>query len=577
MTDATDVRTNPLRPSRRTLRLYAAIFAALIVLVFFSQFPPSLRNMIAMIGASLVLGAMYWHFRVTLRRRQRALNESLATTGAAPEPFFLYLRSFGASGRNLVWNRNGTWLEQSLIGSSWDVEHALTAALAPLGPLVAIGDKFKTIGAAKITVTDAEWRAAFWDLAGRARRIFLTPAPSEALLWEVEQIAGDAALRDKAFFVMPPIRLSLLGLLHELFVSRSALRWRRTRALVQPKGVALPPYSWRGGVFQLGADGRAREMLPLNMLGGAYVRAMIEAPERAKDFPHRIPIYSRWFFRLTIFAPGVLLAVLVAYNISLVTRTLLIHPYSVPSRSMTPTLWPGDYMITTKFAYGYSRFSLEVGDELPSLFDGRLLFAEPQRGDVVVFNLPAEPGLVYVKRLIGLPGDRVQIREGRLLLNGAAVRTEPVGALTQPQGQRLQGPLLRCDERLSDAQRCVNRIYLEGPPGARPYFVSDSDDNQSRFDNTPVYFVPEGHYFFLGDNRDNSMDSRAGIWGGGNLSFVPAEYLVGRVDWILFSSAGDFYEFWRWRRGRSFVKVSAMATTQNPPSMPARIAPWPVE
>ena len=211
-----------------------------------------------------------------------------------------------------------------------------------------------------------------------------------------------------------------------------------------------------------------------------------------------------------------------AVLIALVVRTLFFEPFNIPSGSMKPTLLVGDYLFTSKYAFGYSKHSLPFS---PPLFGGRVLEDLPERGDVVVFKLPSDGRTDYIKRVIGLPGDRIQMRDGVLHINGEAVEKERVGSFV--------------DE--GEGGRELAR-YVETLPNGRQYEVLDMIPN-GPYDTTRVFEVPEDHLFVMGDNRDNSMDSRTRFVG-----FVPVENLVGRAEVIFFSTDGSaaLWELWRW-------------------------------
>jgi signal peptidase I len=198
-----------------------------------------------------------------------------------------------------------------------------------------------------------------------------------------------------------------------------------------------------------------------------------------------------------------------ALLIALALRIVLFQPYTIPSDSMEPALRKGDYIVVSKFAYGWSRWSIPFG---PPLFKGRLFGRGPQRGDIVVFRLPRDPGQTYVKRLIGLPGDRVQVKDGAVHVNGRAIPRIPLGPGRDPD----------------DPQVAVTR-WAETRPGGKRYVTLDRGPRDG--DDTGVFLVPEGQYFMMGDNRDNSSDSRWPRQAG--VGFVPAENLVGRAEIIL--------------------------------------------
>ncbi len=241
-----------------------------------------------------------------------------------------------------------------------------------------------------------------------------------------------------------------------------------------------------------------------------------------------------------------------------VFRTLFFQPFWIPSGSMKDTLLVGDFLFVNKMAYGYSRYSCPFG---LCPISGRLLGWAPERGDVVVFRHPVN-GSDFIKRLIGLPGDTVQMKNGVLFLNGEEVPQLPNGTFEEafaPQGPMGQYP--RCENGpVGEGGACKASRYTETLPpteqfpDGRTHNVLNIDTNGFA-DNTDVFTVPEGHYFFMGDNRDNSQDSRFGQAVGG-VGFVPAEYLIGRADRIMFSSAGrSMLYFWTWRSDRFFKAV----------------------
>jgi signal peptidase I len=243
--------------------------------------------------------------------------------------------------------------------------------------------------------------------------------------------------------------------------------------------------------------------------------------------------------------------VVYALLIAGVFRTLFFQPFWIPSGSMKDTLLIGDFLFVNKMAYGYSRYSCPFA---LCPISGRLFGSDPDRGDVVVFRHPVT-GADFIKRLIGLPGDTVQVRDGVVYLNGAAAPQTPAGTfeeIKEPQGSQRSRP--NCaNEPVGDGGTCMNERLTETLPNGIAHDVLNT--NTTWADNTPVYTVPAGHYFFMGDNRDNSMDSRFAQDVGG-VGMLPAEYLIGRADRIMFSSAGrSLLFFWTWRPDRFFKAV----------------------
>ena len=219
--------------------------------------------------------------------------------------------------------------------------------------------------------------------------------------------------------------------------------------------------------------------------------------------------------------------ILHALILALIVRVFMYQPFNIPSGSMKDTLLIGDYLFVSKMSYGYSRYSFPFS---PNLFEGRLVGETPERGDVAVFKLPSDNETDYIKRVIGLPGDTVQMRSGTLYLNGKMIPKIRDGnfSTTDYYGRAVVMPR-----------------YKETLPNGIVYHVLDGVSNGT-FDNTAVYKVPEGHYFMMGDNRDNSSDSRA--QSGNGVGFVPYENFVGRAEVLFFSADENWSIFkpWGW-------------------------------
>ena len=232
-------------------------------------------------------------------------------------------------------------------------------------------------------------------------------------------------------------------------------------------------------------------------------------------------------------------------------RTLFFQPFWIPSGSMKDTLLIGDFLFVNKMAYGYSSYSCPL-----SLcpIEGRIFGSEPERGDVVVFRHPVN-GQDFIKRVVGLPGDTVQMRSGQLFINGSPVPQQPDGVFLEtyePQGPVGSRPIC-LEGNLPLGADCTKEKAIETLPNGVQHSVLNAVDG--RFDNTGVFSVPAGEYFFMGDNRDNSTDSRERPEFGG-VGFVPFDHLIGRADRIMFSSAGrSLLYVWTWRADRFFKKI----------------------
>lgn len=244
-----------------------------------------------------------------------------------------------------------------------------------------------------------------------------------------------------------------------------------------------------------------------------------------------------------------------ALLIALFVRTVAYEPFNIPSESMVPNLLVGDYLFVSKYAYGYSRHSLPFG---PPLFRGRILESQAQRGDIAVFKLPRDGRTDYIKRVIGLPGDRVQMRSGVLHINGQPVKRERINDFVvkvSPNTDCRSGLQLQYRTVLGDGSIvCKYPQYLETLPNGRSYHTVDLSPHAPN-DTTQEFLVPPGHYFMMGDNRDASLDSRAPISIG--VGFVPAANLVGRAEMLFYSTDGRarLWTPWNWVQSTRFGRL----------------------
>jgi signal peptidase I len=224
--------------------------------------------------------------------------------------------------------------------------------------------------------------------------------------------------------------------------------------------------------------------------------------------------------------------IIYALLIAGVVRTFAYQPFNIPSGSMIPTLLIGDYLFVSKFSYGYSRYSFPLGI---GFFNGRILGSAPERGDVAVFRHPPTNREDFIKRVVGMPGDRIQMISGRLHINGEAVAR-----------RRIEDHLSR------DALGQVRRVpqYEETLPNGRTYVIREGFGDRGPADNTREFVVPPGNYFAMGDNRDDSNDSRG--WG-----FVPADNLIGRAEILFYSTDGTagWLQPWRWIQATRFNRI----------------------
>jgi signal peptidase I len=237
--------------------------------------------------------------------------------------------------------------------------------------------------------------------------------------------------------------------------------------------------------------------------------------------PKKIKFYETWTF-----------VIIVCILLPICFRTFMYSPRHIPSGSMKPNLLEGDFLFISKLAYGYSRYSFPMGYKI-KYFDGRIGGDKPVRGDIIVFRPPNNPQVDYIKRLIAVPGDRIAVVDGKVILNGVYLKTERIEDYVT----------------VDDGRKKTMKRYIEYLPNGVAYQVLDEHEG-GQGDNIGEIKVPQGYYFFMGDNRDNSQDSRFMV------GLVPKENLIGRADLLVFSNNASLIKIWEWvvsfREGRSF-------------------------
>ncbi len=224
--------------------------------------------------------------------------------------------------------------------------------------------------------------------------------------------------------------------------------------------------------------------------------------------------------------------VVIAGILALGFRSLLFEPFNIPSGSMVPTLLVGDYLFVSKYSYGYSRYSFPFG---MAPFSDRIFETKPDRGDVAVFRQPKNESIAFIKRIVGLPGDKIQVNSGILQVNGTPVTRFKRGQSTASNGY--------------NSIRFI--VYEETLPNGKSYLIQERSDIDA-LDDTGVFEVLDGHYFMMGDNRDNSRDSRTA-----SVGMVPKENLIGRAERLFFSHNGSasIWEIWKWPFAIRFSRV----------------------
>lgn len=243
----------------------------------------------------------------------------------------------------------------------------------------------------------------------------------------------------------------------------------------------------------------------------------------------------------------------------LIFSSLFYKPFNIPTGSMIPNLLVGDFLVVNKFAYGYTRHSLPFGADI-NWFEGRIMPEDPKLGDIAVFNNPNDPepfsilGIKlwnsskdYVKRVMGLPGDRIQMKRGRLWINGKEC---PVQRIEDFPLLARSGKTVMVPQYVETLPNGIKHTFIKQVPSgeARPF----RHDPEHSSDDTPEYVVPEGHFMIIGDNRDDSLDSR---FMNDKVKFIPFNNLMGKVSFVFFSTSAKWYEFWNWFTNVRFERI----------------------
>lgn len=233
----------------------------------------------------------------------------------------------------------------------------------------------------------------------------------------------------------------------------------------------------------------------------------------------------------------ILKTIIVAGLLAVAARSLIVEHCRIPTPSLVPNLLVGDHLFVSKYAYGFSGYSFPFGIKY---FEGRIAeFNKPKRGEIIVFRLPASPSVYYIKRLIGLPGDTIQMREGIVYLNGKPLEKIYVG------------------QYYDHLSKLDFKKYSESLSDKKSYFVINDNHSSNSLNNTMKFTIPDNHYFFMGDNRDHSLDSRVV---NGPVGFVPYENLIGRAEFVIFSNETPFWQIWKWlftfKLDRFFININ---------------------
>ena len=444
-------------------------------------------------------------YRRRRKEKQLEINANFKLKELDKNSFVLYLRPFSTSGKLRIRTIYLKVLDRILMGKFWDFELSVSLELENLFPLIAIGHHEESLGAAKLITSDKNWQDAMISLSNQATFIVVVPFESPSTFWEIDYVFSNKKLLEKTIFFMPPTCISWITFFEFLIRGSIKRKWRKSQATLSSMGIFVPDYRRSGCFFTLNPTGDVKKIYSCCFFHDGYFPAVLNGIKNDIDDEISLSTHSEncfcdrnktnivsrvWrYFYHGILGLFQIRALMIIISIALVVRFFIAEPFRIPSGSMLPTLEIGDFILVSKFSYGV---------RVPVINKKLVDFGGPERGDVIVFRYPENPSIVYIKRVIGVPGDEIAYYNKVVHVNGKTSDLKPEGVYQTgfPSIKRLNENLVGVEhDILIDDLRPAGNFILT---------------------------VPEGNYFVLGDNRDNSRDSR--YWG-----FVPDENLVGKA------------------------------------------------